>query len=262
MPKMKPAVVLLHSSMSSKAQWADLMSQLEDGFRCIAVDLLGYGASPFPADVDAGYVHTLAHEVDAVNAAIASRLEPGEAFHLIGHSFGGASALHMARRMPGRVLSLTLFEPVAFHLLPAQHPARAEIAGVVERINACGPQQDRDATRIFIDYWNRAGAFDAAPPAAQDKMTGMIAKVRLDFQALLGEAATMDDLSALTMPSLVMYGAHSPASTSLLAEALAAALPSATVLQTRGAHMAPITHGAVVNPAIVNFLADAEVTAD
>ncbi|MCU6498629.1 alpha/beta hydrolase [Rugamonas sp. A1-17] len=248
--------------MSSKAQWADLMSQLEDGFRCIAVDLLGYGASPFPADVDAGYVHTLAHEVDAVNAAIASRLEPGEAFHLIGHSFGGASALHMARRMPERVLSLTLFEPVAFHLLPAQHPARAEIAGVVERINACGPQQDRDATRIFIDYWNRAGAFDAAPPAAQDKMTGMIAKVRLDFQALLGEAATMDDLSALTMPSLVMSGAHSPASTRLLVEALGTALPNATVMQTRGAHMAPITHGAAVNPAIVNFLADAEVIAD
>lgn len=259
---MKPAVVLLHSSMSSKAQWTDLMSQLEGGFRCIAVDLLGYGASPFPADVDAGYVHTLAHEVDAVSAAIASRLEPGEAFHLIGHSFGGASALHMARRMPARVQSLTLFEPVAFHLLPAQHPARAEIVAVVERINACGPGDDRDATRIFIDYWNRAGAFDAAPPAAQHKMVGMIAKVRLDFQALLGEAATLDDLSALTMPSLVMSGVGSPASTRLLAEALAAALPDATALQTRGGHMGPITHGAVVNPAIVNFLADAEVTTD
>ncbi|WP_070358932.1 alpha/beta fold hydrolase [Duganella sp. HH105] len=258
---MKPAVVLLHSSMSSKAQWAGLVSQLDDHFRCIAVDLLGYGASPFPADVGDGYVHTLAHEVDAVNAAIASRLEPGEAFHLIGHSFGGASALHMARRMPDRVLSLTLFEPVAFHLLPAQHPARAEIVDVVARINACAKGQDRDATRIFIDYWNRAGAFDAAPPAAQDKMVGMIAKVRLDFQALLGEAATLDDLSALTMPAMVMSGAGSPASTRLLSAALAAALPDATAVQTRGGHMGPITHGAVVNPAIVNFLADAEVTA-
>ena len=251
--------------MSSKAQWAGLVSQLEDNFRCIAVDLLGYGASPFPADVADGYVHTLAHEVDAVNAAIASRLAPGEAFHLIGHSFGGASALHMARRMPGRVLSLTLFEPVAFHLLPAQHPARAEIVDVVARINACMDRQDRDrdrdATRIFIDYWNRAGAFDAAPPAAQDKMVGMIAKVRLDFQALLGEAATLDDLSALTMPAMVMSGVGSPASTRLLAEALAAALPDASAVQTRGGHMGPITHGAVVNPAIVNFLADAEVTA-
>ncbi len=256
---MKPAVVLLHSSMSSKAQWGELVSQLSDSYRCIAVDLLGYGATPFPADVDADYQHTLAHEIDAVNASIAATLEPGEAFHLIGHSYGGASALHMARRMPQRVLSLSVFEPVAFHLLPVQHPARAEIVAVVERINASASAQD--ATRIFIDYWNRAGAFDAAPAAAQEKMTAMIAKVKLDFQALLGEAATLADLSALTMPALVMSGQNSPASTRLLAEQLAQALPNASALTTRGGHMAPITHAAVVNTAIVSFLSNAEITA-
>eukprot|EP01030_Chromulinospumella_sphaerica_P011583 gene11583-11375_t len=204
--------------MSSKAQWGDLVSQLNDGYRCIAVDLLGYGSAPFPAELGPEYRHTLAHEIDAVNAAIAAHLEPGEAFHLIGHSYGGASALHMARRMPERVLSLTVFEPVAFHLLPEQHPARAEIVAVVERINACSEAQD--ATRIFIDYWNRAGAFDAAPAAAQEKMTGMIAKVKRDFEALLGEPATLADLAALTMPALVMAGLSSPASTRLLAEQL------------------------------------------
>lgn len=246
--------------MSSKAQWASLKTQLGDDYRCIAVDLQGYGASPFPADAGAGYVHTLAHEVDAVVAAIASELEPGEAFHLVGHSFGGACALHLARRMPQRVLSLTLFEPVAFHLLPARHPAHAEIVGVVRRILACGA--DTDATRIFIDYWNRGGAFDTAPPSAQDKMVAQIAKVKLDFQALLGEPATLDDLAMLTMPALVMAGERSPASTRLLVEQLAAALPNATALQTRGGHMGPITHPDVVNPAIAGFLAGAEITTE
>ncbi|MYN25899.1 alpha/beta fold hydrolase [Duganella levis] len=257
---MKPAVVLLHSSMSSKSQWLPLKAQLGDDYRCIAVDLQGYGASPFPADAGADYVHTLAHEVDAVVAAISSRLEPGEAFHLIGHSFGGACALHMARRMPQRVQSLTLFEPVAFHLLPAAHPAKAEIVGVVERIKASAA--DRDATRIFIDYWNRAGAFDAAPESAQAKMAAQIAKVKLDFQALLGEPATLDDLSMLTMPSLVMAGAHSPASTRLLVEQLSVSLPNASALTTPTAHMGPITHADVVNPLIVNFLSGAEVAAE
>ena len=250
--------------MSSKSQWLPLKEQLGDSFRCLPVDLLGYGASPFPAaaddDSESGYVHTLAHEVDAVIAALASRLEPGESFHLVGHSFGGACALHMARRMPERVLSLTLFEPVAFHLLPQEHPARMEIVNVVGGIAACAT--DRDATRIFIDYWNRAGAFDNAPPAAQDKMIAQIAKVRLDFQALLGEPATLDELSALTMPALVMAGQHSPASTRLLVERLAAALPNASALQTRGGHMGPITHAEAVNPAIAAFLSDAEVTTD
>lgn len=257
---MKPAVVLLHSSMSSKSQWSSLKAQLGDAYRCIPVDLQGYGASPFPADAGDDYSHTLAHEVDAVIAATASELEPGEAFHLIGHSFGGACALHMARRMPQRVLSLTLFEPVAFHLLPASHPAKQEIVGVVERIKAS--DNDRDATRIFIDYWNRPGAFDDAPHGAQDKMMAQIAKVRLDFDALLGEQATLADLSMLTMPSMVMAGERSPASTRLLVEQLGAALPNATAVQTRGGHMGPITHGEAVNPAIVNFVADAEIAQD
>jgi pimeloyl-ACP methyl ester carboxylesterase len=257
---MKPAVVLLHSSMSSKSQWLPLKAQLGDMYRCIAVDLQGYGASPFPAEAGEDYTHTLAHEVDTVLTAIASRLELGEPFHLVGHSFGGACALHLARRMPQRVLSLTLFEPVAFHLLTEQHPAKAEIVSVVERIQASST--DRDATRIFIDYWNRPGAFDDAPQGAQEKMMAQIAKVKLDFQALLGESATLNELSMLTMPSLVMAGERSPASTRLLVEQLALSLPNATALQTRGGHMGPITHGDVVNPVIVNFLSGAEIAAD
>ena len=246
--------------MSSKSQWSSLKAQLGDAYRCIPVDLQGYGASPFPADAGADYTHTLAHEVDAVIAATASELEPGEAFHLIGHSFGGACALHMARRMPQSVLSLTLFEPVAFHLLPASHPAKQEIVGVVERIKAC--DNDRDATRIFIDYWNRPGAFDDAPHSAQEKMVAQIAKVRLDFDALLGEKATLADLSMLTMPSLVMAGERSPASTRLLVEQLGASLPNTTALSVRCAHMGPITHGDVVNPVIANFVNSAEVPAN
>ena len=255
---MKPAIVLLHSSMSSKAQWAPPVDQLTPDFRCIALDLQGYGGAPFPAGAlahagqGAAYTHTLAHEADAIAEAIATELAPNEPFHLIGHSFGGASALHLARRMPERVRTLTLFEAVAFHLLPEQHAARAEIAGVVARIMAGAT--DRDATRIFIDYWNRPGAFDGAPASAQEKMIAQIAKVKLDFQALLGEPVLLSELGMLTMPALVMAGQHSPASTRLLAQELAAALPNAIGMQTRGAHMGPITHGDVVNPIIAAFV--------
>ena len=250
---MKPAIVLLHSSMSSKAQWAALSTQLADRYRCIPLDLLGYGAAPFPAAA-AGpdYVHTLAHEAEAINAALATELAPDEPFHLVGHSYGGASALHLARQAPDRVLSLALHEPVAFHLLPAHDASKREITGVVDTILAA--PSDRDATRIFIDYWNRPGSFDAAPPAAQDKMIAMIAKVKLDFQALLGEPVAFADLADLKVRTLVMAGQHSPISTRGLAPQLAAALPNATVLETRGAHMGPITHGDAINPVIAAFI--------
>ena len=253
-PDTRPALVLLHSSMSSRAQWADLIAQQEARFRCIAVDLLGYGKSPFPA-VDGPY--TLGHEVDAINAAIAARLAPGEPFHLVGHSYGGATALRLARQMPQRVLSLTVFEPAAFHPLPAADPARREIEAVVAAIaRAASPH---DATRVFIDYWNREGVFDSLPASQQQRFTAQIAKVRLDFEALLGEPATLADLGGLTMPALVMSGAASPSSTRRLAAELAAALPNAAAAQTKGGHMAPITHAAIVNEMIANFLIGAEV---
>ena len=50
---------------------------------------------------------------------LARELRPGEKFHLIGHSYGGMVALQLAAQaQPQRVRSLSLFEPIAFHLLP------------------------------------------------------------------------------------------------------------------------------------------------
>ncbi|NVE01427.1 alpha/beta fold hydrolase [Massilia sp. BJB1822] len=255
----RPAVVLLHSSMSSRSQWSELMKQQESDFRFIAVDLLGYGKSPFPDHVE-GAAFSLAHEADAVSAALAAHLDAGEPFHLIGHSYGGATALRLARQMQERVLSLALFEPVAFHLLAKDDAARIEIETVVAAILAAGSEQD--ATRIFIDYWNRAGAFDALAPEQQARFTAQIAKVKLDFQALLGEPASLSDMAALDMPALLLHGQHAPASTRRVAEQLAAALPNANLAQTKGGHMAPITHAAAVNPLLAGFLAGTAVLSD
>jgi pimeloyl-ACP methyl ester carboxylesterase len=248
---------MLHSSMSSKAQWSELAALLAPHWHCVGVDLLGYGQAAFPLLED-GARFTLAHEVDAVNAALAAQLEPGQPFHLLGHSYGGATALRLALEMPARILSLALFEPVAFHLLPAGDAARAEIGTVIAAIEQAATP--RDGARAFIDYWNRAGAFDSLKPAQQDRFTAQIAKVRLDFQALSSDPAMLADLAPLTMPALVIAGQSSPASTRGLAEQLAAALPGARLLHARGGHMAPITHSLAVNPLIVAFL-DAQMVA-
>jgi pimeloyl-ACP methyl ester carboxylesterase len=240
--------------MSSKAQWSAFAARHAGQFRMLAVDLLGYGASPFPETE--GEPFSLAHEVDAVMATLAFQLDSGEAFHLVGHSYGGATALRLARMLPQRVLSLALFEPVAFHLLAPNDPGRAEIEEVVACIDAA--RDDHAATRAFIDYWNRAGAFDALPPGHQQRFASQIAKVKLDFQALLGEPASLQDLDMLRMPALVMHGKHAPASTRRVVTALADALPDARLQVTDGGHMAPITHADAVNAVLGNFLLETE----
>lgn len=247
----RPAVVLLHSSLSSRKQWDALIAAQQASYRFIAIDLLGYGKSAFPTEAAAaGY--TLAHEADAVAAALAAQLGTGEAFHLIGHSYGGATALRLARQMRSRVLSLALFEPVAFHLLPASDAGRQEIQAVVDAINAADNAEG--AARTFIDYWNRPGAFDTLPEVQRQRFSAGMAKVKLDFIALLGEPATVADMAGLDLPALVMAGSKGPASTRRVAETLAAALPQGRFSLTAGGHMGPITHANAVNAQLLEFL--------
>jgi pimeloyl-ACP methyl ester carboxylesterase len=248
----RPACVLLHSSMSSRSQWAALMAGHDAPFRFIALDLLGYGKAPFP-DASIHATFSLAHEVEAVLAALAGHLAPEEPFHLVGHSYGGATALRLARLMPARLLSLTVFEPVAFHLLDEADPGRREVGQVIDAIAAAATPTD--ATRAFIDYWNGPGAFDAMPAPLRERFTAQVDKVRLDFVALLGEPATLADMAPITVPALVLTGRDGPPSTRAVATRLAAALPNATALQTPGGHMAPVTHAQDVNRAIMAFLA-------
>src|SRR5262245_40305747 len=110
MPSLEP-VVLLHSSGASGAQWRTLAEQLGERYHVVAPDLYGYGASaPWPGHGP----FSLAHEAEIVHALL-DRL--GERVHLVGHSYGGAVALHVARLHSERLRSLALIEPVAFHLL-------------------------------------------------------------------------------------------------------------------------------------------------
>jgi pimeloyl-ACP methyl ester carboxylesterase len=246
----KPAVVLLHSSMSSQAQWARLVTRAGSQYRFYAVDLLGYGRSPFPPETDGFH---LGHEVDAVLASLAGPLDSGEPFHLVGHSYGGATALRMARMLGPRVRSLCVFEPVAFNLLRGIEPAAYhEIASVVDAIGEAADAAG--ATRAFIDYWNRPGTFDSLPTPQRERFAGQIEKVKLDFTALLSDPATPADLARLDLPALVLSGRSSPLSTRRIADVLARHLPRADAHVVEGGHMAPITHADAVNDAICAFL--------
>lgn len=235
--------------MSSQSQWNKLVARESQHYRFVAVDLLGYGRAPFPEEVER---FTLGAEVDAVMAAIAAHVDADEPFHLVGHSYGGATALRLARELGPRVQSLCVFEPVAFHLLPPGAPALAEIRAVVAAIEAAPSRTD--AARRFIDYWNAEGTFAALPASQQARFAAQIDKVKLDFRALLGEPATLEDCARMEVPALVLSGSASPQSTRGVAALLAAALPHACALQTPGGHMAPITHADAVNDAIASFL--------
>src|SRR5258706_16008410 len=83
-------VVMLHSSLGSKAQWSALAQRLAPRFRVIAIDLCGYGGNPLPV---ARNSFTLDDEVRHIATHLDRLVSPRTRGHLIGHSYGGVVAL-------------------------------------------------------------------------------------------------------------------------------------------------------------------------
>jgi len=247
-------VVLLHSSGSSGAQWRALVERLSRRYRVIAPDLLGYGAT---ANWTGRGAFCLGHEA-AVLRALFDRLD--EPAHLVGHSYGGAVALNIARQRSDRLCSLTLIEPVAFHLLREGDETDAaalleisEIAGMVARSLACGDYLGGFGR--FIDYWSGPGAWAAIPAAKRDALAPRLAKVALDFHSTINEPAGLDDMQAIGVPTLLIQGACTALPTRRICQQLARVLPEVAMRIVDGAgHMLPFTHRDEVNGLIAAHL--------
>jgi pimeloyl-ACP methyl ester carboxylesterase len=250
------AVLLLHSSTSSGGQWRSLMEMLQASCRLLVPDLYGYGETdPWPGDAPLGLID----EVALADAVLARCNGP---VHLVGHSYGGAVGLRFAVEQPERLLSLTLVEPVAFHLLraapgeSADHDLFREVAEMAVAVtNAVASGDDRGGMARFIDYWNGAGAWMRMRPELQAALARRTAKVALDFEATMTDPTPIDALRRIVVPTLVLRGSASPRPTRRISELVAATLPQARLRTIEGAgHMLPLTHPEAVNAAIVEHL--------
>jgi pimeloyl-ACP methyl ester carboxylesterase len=241
-------VVLLHCSSGSSAAWLPVMEHLGQGYRVLAPDLLGYGQSApwprhaaLPPDGELGVVEAL------LNAA-------GRPAHLVGHSYGGAVALSAARRFPGRVASLTLIEPVAFHLLRrADEPdGWREVAALAERhLALVGEGHDAAAAEAFIAYWMGPKAWYQMPDAARDSAVRTAAKVAAEWRLMFAASDNLDAIAGIETPTLLVCGGRTRTPARGVVEILRQALPRARHYEIADAgHMSPLSHPAAVAEAI------------
>lgn len=247
-------VVLLHSTGASGAQWRALANRLSARFRVIAPDLYGYGAT---ANWRGHGAFALADEAALVHLLLDCFDEPA---HLVGHSYGGAVALHVARMRGEELRSLTLIEPVAFHLLrggdetdtAALHEI-TQIANGVKHSLACGDYIEGFGR--FVDYWSGPGAWASMALAKREEMASTLSKVALDFHATINDAARTGDFERIAVPTLLMQGGCTTLPTQRICRLLARVLPGASTTTIRGAgHMSPLTHRDEVNDLIVAHL--------
>lgn len=110
-------VLFIHGFISSSAFWTETLfpnfsKSAKSTYRFFAIDLLGFGRSPKPADS----LYTLREHLDMIERSV---LEPHKvkSFHIVAHSLGCILALALAVKHPGSVKSLTLLAPVISHHL-------------------------------------------------------------------------------------------------------------------------------------------------
>ncbi len=245
-------VVLLHSSLSSARQWQPLVKLLEANYLVINIDILGYGKAEKVIDKQSYNFDVEVLRIKATLNAVAKK----QPFHLVGHSCGGAIALKIAVEQPENILSLSMYEPVAFHLFEQGCEARSLSDEFANKVDI---EDKYQAAEIFTNFWNQEGFFRSLPQKMQDLMANDMPKVSLDFKGLTAEKYSFDDVAKIICPSLMMTGKFSPKLSHLLALNIENALTDAKHQSFPAGHMGPVSHSELIHPAIAEFIESSSV---
>jgi pimeloyl-ACP methyl ester carboxylesterase len=196
-----PPLVLLHGFGCGAFVWKKVMAGLGPAVPVIAYDMPGHAGS-LGADGIGGagkMAKAIRNDLD---------LRGVTAFHVAGHSLGGATAALLALREQKRVLSATLLSPGGFgpainHRLLA-HYAQAEthldLIWALEGMSGFNATIDDDLVDEMLAIRHLPGA-----QAALQHVFEAITFVAPSGERLQGELP-LDALAALTMPIRVVWG--------------------------------------------------------
>lgn len=192
-------VVLLHGIGRTGQTWQHV-TELMAGrpYRLVALDLLGFGASPKPDwpayDID--------DHADAVIANLLRLRLPGPAV-LVGHSMGCLVAVRVAARRPDLVKHLVLYEMPLYAGLPQKRRYRARLNlyfRLYERIAAYQPSFNQARARLAERLAKRIVGFEVDKPTWQP----FIKSLR---NTIMNQTAA-DDIKKIAVPMDVIYGSY------------------------------------------------------
>jgi pimeloyl-ACP methyl ester carboxylesterase len=234
-----PAVVLVPGSCSTGAAWRPMISHWNNDYRCVTTSLLGYGRTAERRTADNADISLEAEMI----ATVIRRA--GAPVHLVGHSFGGLSAIAVAVRHPQLLRSLTILEAPAAELLRhagenAHYDAFRNMTGGYFAAVQAGK---RDAIAQMIDFYGGAGTFESWPQRVRDYAIDTTSVNLRDWASAYGFALTPDLLSKITVPTFVALGENSHPSAKRANHLVGQFIPGATIATVPGAaHFMIATH--------------------
>lgn len=98
-------LVFLHGFLGESSAWLPIIQELQNDYRCIALDLLGFGDSSKPQ-----LKYNIWHQVEFLQEFLTAM--GVDDFSLVGHSYGGWTAAAFALKYPlSNTRTLTLIAP-------------------------------------------------------------------------------------------------------------------------------------------------------
>jgi pimeloyl-ACP methyl ester carboxylesterase len=200
-----PTIVLVPGSCSTGGAWRGIVSHLKNDFRCVTTSLLGYGGT---AERRTSLDTDISHEAEILEVVIRRAACP---VHLVGHSFGGLTALAVALRKQVPLLSLSILEaplPVLLQSMEEEEHYTA-IREMTFAYFAAFHAGDNGAVERLIDFFGGAGTFAGWPPRVRSYAMETTAVNLLDWASAYGFLLTPASLSNLDVPTFVLWGARS-----------------------------------------------------
>jgi 3-oxoadipate enol-lactonase len=239
-PEGAPVLMLSNSLGTALEMWDD-QRPLAGARRLLRYDPRGHGRSGVPAGEYSLY--ELGRDALAVlDAAGVERTA------FCGISMGGAVGQWLAVNAPHRLDRLVLANTAAAFGTPESWAQRIE---TVAR-DGMGP-----LAPVIIDRWFTPG-FRARAPAAVARIEAMLRACPpagyVGCCAALREIDLRGELGAIATPTLVIAGAHDPATPPDAARQLASAIAGARLAELDAAHLSNIEQAAAFNAALAAFL--------
>jgi 3-oxoadipate enol-lactonase len=240
-----PALLLVHGFPLDRTLWAHQVATL-GGWRRIAPDLRGMGASDTPADGYSitGYADDLVHLLD--------RLRVGQAV-VAGLSMGGYVALDLLRRHRDRVAGIILVDTRA-DADSAEGRAGRDAMIQVARTGGSRAVAERMLPRVL------GRSTQQTQPTLVEQVREMMA--RAPVAGVIGALGAMKEradatalLPTIDIPALVVVGQEDELTPPSAARALADAIPSAalTIIPSAG-HLSPLEAPTAVSRVLAEFL--------